>query len=209
MPPAPKPAPRAPTMPAGRVVAGSARGIRLVGPPEGVRPLGDRLKEALFATLEPELRGAAVLDLFAGTGSGGIEALSRGAASATFVESAGPAVAALERNLSATHLAGPLARVIRAEVAAWLAGGPAGPYDIVLVDPPYDAPALLLATLQALAAPGPAPRRGAIVRASGVVVAKHSTRSTLPAEIGLLRSARERRFGDSALTLYRWVEEAG
>ncbi|HYL40024.1 MAG TPA: RsmD family RNA methyltransferase, partial [Candidatus Binatus sp.] len=106
---------------AGRVIAGSARGIRLVGPAQGVRPLGDRLKQALFAILEPELRGRSFLDLFAGSGAAGIEALSRGAASATFVESDRPALAALERNLAAAHLGGPDAIVVRADVLAWLA----------------------------------------------------------------------------------------
>jgi 16S rRNA (guanine966-N2)-methyltransferase len=194
---------------AGRVVAGTARGIRLVGPAAGVRPLGDRLKEALFATLEPELRGAAFLDLFAGTGAGGIEALSRGAASATFVEHDPQALAALERNLAAAHLADAGARVVRADALAWLAGAPGGPYDVVLVDPPYDEVDLLTAALTALAGPGPAPSRSAVVRATGVVVAKHATRTTLAPEIGLLRSARARRFGDSALTFYRWAAEAG
>lgn len=194
---------------AGRVVAGSARGLRLVGPGERVRPLGDRLKEALFAMLEPELRGAAFLDLFAGTGAAGIEALSRAAASATFVESGAAALASLERNLAATHLAGDDARVVRADVVAWLGTAPGGPYDVILADPPYDEPALLLATLGAIAAPGPPPHRGAILRGTGVLVAKHASRTVLPAEIGLLRSARERRFGDSRLTFYRWAEEAG
>ncbi|MFL5678988.1 MAG: RsmD family RNA methyltransferase, partial [Chloroflexota bacterium] len=64
---------------AGRVIAGTARGIRLVAPGEGTRPLADRVKETLFAILEPELRGARFLDLFAGSGAAGIEALSRGA----------------------------------------------------------------------------------------------------------------------------------
>jgi hypothetical protein len=71
---------------AGRVIAGSAKGIRLAAPGPGTRPLSDRVKQTLFAILEPDLDGAAVLDLFAGSGAGGIEALSRGAASATFVE---------------------------------------------------------------------------------------------------------------------------
>ena len=197
------------TIAAGRVVAGTARGIRLVGPSSGVRPLGDRLKEALFATLEPELRGAAFLDLFAGTGAGGIEALSRGAASATFVEADAHAIAAIGRNLTAAHLAGPPAHVVRSEVGTWLNGAPGGPYDVVLVDPPYDKPELLHATLGAIADRGPSPQRSALVRNTGVVVAKHASREALPAVIGLLRSARERRFGDSALTVYRWAEEAG
>ncbi|HEY2916551.1 MAG TPA: 16S rRNA (guanine(966)-N(2))-methyltransferase RsmD [Candidatus Limnocylindrales bacterium] len=194
---------------AGRVIAGTARGIRLQGAGPGVRPLGDRLKEALFATLEPELRGAAFLDLFAGTGAGGVEALSRGSATATFVEANARAFATIERNLQAAHVGGPAARLVRADVVAWLRGVPGGPYDVVLVDPPYDQPALLTAALEALAGPGPGPHRGAIVRAGGVVVAKHASKTVVPAEIGLLRSARERRFGDSALTFYRWAQEAG
>ena len=68
------------------MIAGSAKGIRLRAPGPGTRPLSDRVKQTLFAILEPELEGARVLDLFAGSGAGGIEALSRGAASATFVE---------------------------------------------------------------------------------------------------------------------------
>ena len=71
---------------AGRVIAGTARGIRLEAPGPGTRPLADRVKQTLFAILEPDLPGARVLDLFAGSGAAGIEALSRGAASATFVE---------------------------------------------------------------------------------------------------------------------------
>ena len=71
---------------AGRVIAGRAKGMRLRAPGEGTRPMGDRVKQTLFAILEPALRGATVVDLFAGSGSGGVEALSRGAAAAWFVE---------------------------------------------------------------------------------------------------------------------------
>ena len=71
---------------AGRVIAGSAKGVRLRAPGPGTRPLADRVKQTLFAILEPDLHGASVLDLFAGSGAAGIEALSRGAATATFVE---------------------------------------------------------------------------------------------------------------------------
>lgn len=192
---------------AGRVVAGVARGIRLVGPATGVRPLGDRLKQALFAILEPEIRGAAFLDLFAGTGAAGIEARSRGAASVTFVEADGRAIESLRRNLEATHLAGPDATVSRADALAWLAGTGGGrSYRIALVDPPYDRPDLLLGALERIAAAGP----GGIVEAQGVVVAKHSAKNGPPARIGLLRSGRERRFGESAVTFYRWSDgEAG
>src|SRR5206468_10798157 len=100
----------------------------------GARPLGDRLKEALFAILEREIQGAAVLDLFAGSGAGGIEALSRGAARATFVDRSGDAIAAATRNLRATRLAD-AGTIVRAEAVAWLngAGRRDGPFDVVLI----------------------------------------------------------------------------
>jgi 16S rRNA (guanine966-N2)-methyltransferase len=192
---------------AGRVVAGSVRGIRLVGPADGVRPLGDRLKQALFAILEPTLRGAAFLDLFAGTGAAGIEALSRGAASVTFVETDALAIESIARNLAATHLAGPAVSVVRADALAWLGGrGADRTFDVVFVDPPYDRPELPGAALERLAAAGP----NGVLAAAGVVVAKHQARTSLPARIGLLASTRERRFGESALAFYRWSDgEAG
>src|SRR3954467_4891932 len=104
---------------AGRVIAGSARSIRLEAPGPTTRPIGDRVKQTLFAILEPDLRDARVLDLFAGSGAAGIEALSRGAASATFVERDPKAIAVIERNLRATRVA-ERAHVIRAEALAWL-----------------------------------------------------------------------------------------
>ena len=148
---------------AGRVVAGTARGIRLEAPGPGTRPLADRVKQTLFAILDPDMPGANVLDLFAGSGAAGIEALSRGAAHATFVEKDKGAAAVIATNLGRTHLAGPRARIVRAEALAWLAGPEAaalGPFDVVIVDPPYEEVALMAATLEALgprlapAAPG-------------------------------------------------------
>jgi len=91
---------------AGRVIAGRARGIRLAGPGEGTRPIGDRVKQTLFAILDPDLPGCAFLDLYAGSGAAGIEALSRGAASATFVErdpSATAVIAALRNAVGRLH----------------------------------------------------------------------------------------------------------
>jgi 16S rRNA (guanine966-N2)-methyltransferase len=188
---------------AGRVIAGQARGIRLVGPAVGVRPLGDRLKQALFAILEPELRGEAFLDLFAGSGAAGIEALSRGAASATFVEIDGRSIEVLAGNLATTRLAGPAATVVRADALAWLSGPPSrGPFQVIVVDPPYDRPDLLAAALERVAASG----RGTILATTGVLVAKHPARNDLAGRIGLLASSRERRFGESALTFYRWSD---
>jgi 16S rRNA (guanine966-N2)-methyltransferase len=87
---------------AGRVIAGTARGVRLVGPGAGTRPLGDRAKQALFAILEPDLVDRRVLDLFAGSGAAGIEALSRGASFVVFVERSATACRVIDRNLRAT-----------------------------------------------------------------------------------------------------------
>ena len=190
---------------AGRVIAGTARGAKLVAPASGVRPLGDRVKQTLFAILEPELKGASFLDLFAGSGAAGIEALSRGAVRALFVERNAAALSAIQRNLAVTHLGGPGAEVVRGEAVAWLrrSGAASGPFRIIVADPPYDEPALLADTIATISAAGP----DGILTAGGVVVSKHFWRTGPPASIGLLASVRERRFGETGLTFHRW--EAG
>ena len=189
---------------AGRVIAGTARGRQLVAPGAATRPLGDRLKQALFAILEPEIRGRAFLDLFAGSGAAGIEALSRRAARAVFVERDGAAIRSIEANLETTDVAG-RAVVVRSDAATWLArdGSGFGPFAAVLLDPPYDHPELILAALEVLAAAGP----GGILAGDGVVVAKHLGKTTVAPEVGLLRSVRERRFGETTLTFLRWAED--
>jgi 16S rRNA (guanine966-N2)-methyltransferase len=192
---------------AGRVIAGRARGRRLRAPGEGTRPLGDRVKQTLFAILEPDLRGAAVLDLFAGSGAAGIEALSRGAARVVFVDRDQAASRTIESNLEATDLAGPAAIVRRTDAVAYVrTGAPAddGPFDIVFLDPPYTETALLLDVLVALGGPpeGDGPRLAPGAR----VVAKHFWRDAPPARVGLLASERERRFGETGLTFYRREE---
>jgi 16S rRNA (guanine966-N2)-methyltransferase len=186
---------------AGRVIAGVARGIRLRAPGDGTRPMGDRVKQTLFAILEPELRGASVLDLFAGSGAGGIEALSRGAAAAWFVERDPVAIRVIAENLGRAGLAGPGATVVRGDAIEWLStSAPAhAPFDLILVDPPYAQPDLLVGTLRRIGDPA-APQ---LLAPRGVVVAKHFWRSRPPAVVGLLASDRERRFGETALTFYR------
>ena len=186
---------------AGRVIAGTARGIRLTAPGEGTRPFGDRVKQTLFAILDPSIRGARVLDLFAGSGAAGIEALSRGAALAVFVERDREAVTVIQANLRRTHLED-RARVVRTDTLGWLRSGgtPVEPWTIAVVDPPYADERALHATLEALARPG-------VVHPDGWVVAKHFWRTPLPATVGLLASARERRFGETALTFYRVAAE--
>jgi 16S rRNA (guanine966-N2)-methyltransferase len=188
---------------AGRVIAGSARGLRLDAPGPGTRPLGDRVKQTLFAILQPDLPGARVLDLFAGSGAGGIEALSRGAADAIFVERDAGACTVIGANLVRTRLAGPGAVVVRSEAIAWLTGpggtsaARIGPFDLVLVDPPYDEPALLVQALE---------RLDPLLAPDARVVAKHHWRDPPPPIVGLLASERQRRFGETALTFYHRQE---
>ena len=121
-----------------RVIAGSARGTRLGPVPAGTRPLSDRAREGLFSSLGDRVVGARVLDLYAGTGAAGIEALSRGALEATFVERAPAAVAAIHGNLERTKL-DERATVVRSDVLRFLNRLPRA-FDLALVDPPYRSP---------------------------------------------------------------------
>jgi len=188
---------------AGRVIAGSARGIRLRAPGAGTRPLADRVKQTLFGILEPDLQGSRVLDLFAGSGAAGIEALSRGAGSAVFIEKDGGAASVIQENLRATSLAGPDAQVVRADAIAWLAHrSPSdAPFDLVIVDPPYAETALLTRVLETLGG------ADAPLAPNARVIAKHFWRDRPPDRIGLLASERDRRFGETALTFYRREED--
>ncbi len=191
---------------AGRVIAGTAAGRRLLAPGPGTRPLADRVKQTLFAILEPDLPGARVLDLFAGSGAAGIEMLSRGAATAVFVERDPGAVRVISENLQRAGIgAGPGSSIVQAEVLAWLRGPAAlmGPFAIVIADPPYADTSLLVDALTVLADPA-----RALLTPDARVVAKHFWRATPPEEIGLLASDRVRRFGETALTFYRVAEEA-
>jgi 16S rRNA (guanine966-N2)-methyltransferase len=142
-----------------RIVAGAARGRRLVAPPgDAVRPTADRVREALFSSLGPAVIGASVLDAFAGSGALGLEARSRGAAHVTFIERDRHALTALQRNIDAVGLGGSI--VVTGDATRLLRqGGPAGaPFDLVLLDPPYaleeDVLAALLGDLVPLLAPG-------------------------------------------------------
>ncbi len=120
-----------------RVIAGTAGGTRLVAVPAGVRPLSDRAREGLFSSLGPAVGGARVLDLYAGTGALGIEALSRGAAEALFVDRSPAALRAVRENLARTRL-GARARAVRAEVLTFLRRRGERGFDLCFLDPPYD-----------------------------------------------------------------------
>jgi 16S rRNA (guanine966-N2)-methyltransferase len=177
-----------------RVIAGTARGLRLAAPkgPQ-TRPISDKVKESLFGSLGARVVGARVVDLYAGSGAIGIEALSRGAAHATFVERARPAVAVIHANLARTGLAD-RATVHAGAVDAFLASAPAETWDVAVLDPPYaertlDLP---LERLRPHLAPG------------AVVVVKHFWRTPVPAEGGLAVT-RSRRFGETALTFLEEV----
>ncbi len=193
---------------AGRVITGSAGGLRLEAPGPGTRPISDRVKQALFSLLEAERRdiwSSPCLDLFAGSGGAGIEALSRGAPGAVLVERDGRAVSVIERNLERTGLA-VRARVVRRDVNAFLAGGsaaiPEAPFGCVIVDPPYAQAADLATSLEIVAASGSGWLDEAVV-----LVAKHFWKTPPPERVGELERTRERRFGETALSVYRRTSE--
>jgi 16S rRNA (guanine(966)-N(2))-methyltransferase RsmD len=176
-----------------RVIAGTARGVPLQAPRgRATRPITDRVKETLFGILGDRVPDARVLDLYAGSGAIGIEALSRGAAAAQFVERGREATRLIGANLERTALAD-RAQVRAMDVVRFLASVEAGAdgdrYDLAFLDPPYEERAILapLERLVPLLAPG------------ATVVVKHFWRTEVPPVEGL-RPWRVRRFGETALT---------
>ncbi len=172
-----------------RVIAGSARGLALVAPRgDATRPISDRVKETLFGILAERVPGAAVIDLYAGSGAIGIEALSRGAERATFVERDHAALVALRANLQRTSLTARSA-VESGDVLRVLEGGRLDRYDLAFLDPPYATHAILapLERLLPHLVPG------------ATVVVKHFWRTELPV-VAPLHAWRTRRFGETALT---------
>jgi 16S rRNA (guanine966-N2)-methyltransferase len=176
-----------------RIVAGAAGGRRLKVPASGVRPTGDRAREGLFNSLGSllDLDGARVLDLFAGTGAVGLEALSRGAAEAVFVESDRNAAEVLRRNIETVGRPG--ARLVKRSVAAFLAAPPDAPFDLVFADPPYllddDALAEILDTLA----------EAKWLADEAVVVVERSARGPGPRWPEAIEALRDRRYGEGAL----------
>ena len=186
-----------------RIIAGALKGRRLVTPRGATtRPTADQVRIALMDTLTPRLAGARVLDLFAGAGGVGLEALSRGAAHATFIESDARAVVALRDNVKALDV-GALACVRRADVLRELPSlyRDGERFDIVFLDPPYEA-GLVESTLEGLAG-------GGLLLAEGLVIAQHFTKRAPAATLGALAAFRSRRFGETTLTFYRVAPGAG
>ena len=171
-----------------RVIGGEFRSRRLKSITGlATRPTPDRLRETLFDVLAPRITGVTFLDAFAGTGAVGIEALSRGAVRAIFVERNRAAVRVIQENLVALGLL-ERASVITGPAATVL---PRVSADIVFLDPPYDLEQEYAAAMKALAARPPA-----------LVVVQHSARSAVPEQYGALRRGRVIKQGDNALTFY-------
>lgn len=168
-------------------------------PGGGTRPISDRAKESLFNILGDQVLDALVLDLFAGTGSVGIEALSRGAAQATFVESERQAVATIQANLRLTGLA-PRARVVRSDVFIYLRNQPRAGFDYVHIAPPqYNE--LWSQALLALDA------RPDWVNPDGLAVAQIDPREYQALELAHLQLIDQRRYGSTLLCFYEWPGE--
>lgn len=187
-----------------RIIAGAARGLRLEVPGSGTRPTSDRVRESLFGALESmdAIDGARALDLYAGSGALGLEALSRGAAAVDLVERSRPAAAVVRRNAAVVvgavgHAA---ARVHESAVHPFL-GRTGGPWDLVFTDPPYDLDdAAMTADLVALAP---------LLSADAVVVIERGKRATAPdvAAAGL-EVFREKIYGDTAVWWAQPVAES-
>jgi 16S rRNA (guanine966-N2)-methyltransferase len=175
-----------------RIVAGTHGGRRIETPPgRATRPTSDRVREALFSILGPAaMEGAQVLDLFAGSGALGIEALSRGAAEATFVDSDARAVATVERNLEKLALDG---AVHRRDAFAWLAAAD-GAYDVVFADPPYSSAGRTAQRLAELLPP--------LLRETSLTVTESDKRDPLILTMPLVD---ERVYGDTRIAIHRGV----
>lgn len=180
-----------------RVITGSARGRRL-RELEGLetRPTTDRVKESMFNIIQFDVEGSRVLDLFAGTGQLGIEALSRGAAAAVFVEQRRDAAALIRENLKLTGL-GAGARVVGGEALSYLAGA-GETFDIIFLDPPYGAK-LWKPALEAVS-------RFDILSEHGIIICESPQEEELPQSVGSCRLHRTYRYGRIKLTTYRREE---
>ncbi|MFK4760871.1 16S rRNA (guanine(966)-N(2))-methyltransferase RsmD [Microbacterium sp. ZW T5_45] len=184
-----------------RIIAGRARGARLDVPGAGTRPTSDRVRESLFGALESfdAIEGARVLDLYAGSGALGLEALSRGAIAVDLVERGRQAAAVVRRNAEIVAKSGdlPVARVYESAVHPFLLRA-GGPYDLVFTDPPYDLDdAAMTADLVALAP---------LLSDDAVVVIERAKRSTPPElDTAGLSLIREKTYGDTTLW---WAEPA-
>jgi 16S rRNA (guanine966-N2)-methyltransferase len=180
-----------------RIIAGQWRGRKFRFPPLDIRPTPDRVRETLFNWLQPRIEGARCLDLFAGSGALGLEALSRGAASVVFVEQQRAAAAAIEQLLTAWQATG--AAVFCTEAQRYLSAAEARGFDLVFLDPPYGSGALATAA-NALG-------RGWLARDARVYI-EHARRDALPALPGSWRELRSGTAGEVGYHLLEVSESA-
>lgn len=179
-----------------RVITGSARGVQLKTP-EGLvtRPTTDRVKEAMFSIIQFDIPGASVLDLFGGTGQLGIEALSRGAQSAVFVDAGEPACRLIRENLKKTRLEGQI-KVIRSDYMDYLSRC-REQFDIILLDPPY-AEVFLENALKCITEID-------ILRSNGIIVTERPLGKELLWEFPGYHRSKDYKYGNTLLTIYRKV----
>lgn len=179
-----------------RVITGTARGKKLITP-EGmaVRPTSDSVKESIFSIIQFEVPGAKVLDLFAGSGQLGIEALSRGASLAVFVDQGPESLKAVRQNLQNTGLQRN-SRAVNMEAESFL-NGCKDQFDIIFLDPPYSKEIL----------PRILPKVVEKTSEYGIIVCEHDKRDVLPETVGDFCLCRTYHYGRIALTTYRKKEE--
>ncbi len=183
-----------------RVIAGQYRSRSLTAPAgQSTRPTSDRLRETLFNVLAPRIEGAIFLDLYAGSGAVGIEALSRGAKEAIFVDQAAPAQKAIRTNLAALQIRSGYALEARsASAAVQRLAGQGSPVDLVFLDPPYDRIDEYEKVLGLLGS-----ECSTLLAADAIVIAEHAKRQSLPEQYGALCCYRTLVQGDAALSFYR------
>ncbi len=180
-----------------RVIAGSARGTKLARVPDGTRPMTDRAREGLFSSLAADVPDARVLDLYAGTGAVGIEALSRGADEAVFVDRVAAAAKAIAENLRRAKVQD-RARVVRSDVLTFLRGRPE-PFDIVFLDAPYALAEDLDQVFDVLRGGWLAPGR------AWTVMLSRSPKGYTPVTPLDWGAQKRLNYGDTLITLYREV----
>lgn len=177
-----------------RIIAGTAKGRKLAAPRHGTRPMTGRARESIFSILADRLSGAMVLDLFAGSGSLGLECLSRGASDAVFVEAGRMAAKVLRENIERVDLGG---SVLEQDVSRFLRSD-VRRYDLIFADPPYgDDDGQVRSVLELL---------DPVLAADGVVVLHRQARSSVELP-DFLHTVDERRYGDAVITMMERAEE--
>ena len=179
-----------------RIIAGNYRGRKIKSPPSlATRPTSDRLRETLFNILAPCIEGARFLDLCAGTGAVGLEALSRGAAHVTFVDQSRRMSALMKENCDALGIDDGEYALVTADAADFLrryANQSKQPFDIIFFDPPYAMDYGILSHVE----------RGSLLAAEGLLIVEHYKKKDLAGDFGDLRRFRQVRQGDSVLSFY-------